>query len=169
MKRSDSIKVKSKLFEFLFLIVSILTTFLFLFLQILKEADFSDFIKDFVQVNITSTLSIAALVASMGAFRWDHYRKALFEEGLNDKYDRKRNMYINAKIPLYRVIKLNSAFIIINIITLQAATITEININLHYFTIEWKWIIIAFILICLIIGVVLIYTSMKYMKELIFK
>ncbi|QWU14861.1 hypothetical protein SAMN04487895_10934 [Paenibacillus sophorae] len=168
MKRSERIKIKSKVFEVLFLIISIITMFLFLYLQIIHKANLSEFIKDFVQVNITSTLSIAALVASMGAFRWDHYRKALIHEGL-DEFDRKRFIYSNAKLPLYRVIKLNSIFIIINLITLQAGTITVNKISLYYVTIDWKWIIIALILTCLILGLTLIYSSMKYMKDLIFK
>lgn len=172
MKRSDKIKIKSNIFENSFLVISILIIVLLLYLQISGEMNLPEFIKDLVQVNITSSLSIAALVASMGAFRWDHYRKALTEEGVHDKWERKNRMFAKAKWPLYRVIKLNSVFIIMNIVTPQSAAI-KINdkneINLYYFLMKWDWILIALIFICLIIGVNLIYVSMKYMKELIFK
>lgn len=169
MKRSDRNKIQRNSSEILILIVSISFMILFLFLQLIKKADIFSFIKDFVQINITSSLSIAALVASMGAFRWDHYRKALIEDGIEDKWERKEIMYNKAKLPLYRVIKLNSIFIVMNIITLQSATVKFERINLYYFSFEWKWVAIAFMFCCLATGAMLIYFSMKYMKELIFK
>lgn len=169
MRRSDRIKVQNNSFEVIFLVVAIILMVSLLFLQLQKGAKLSEFIKDFVQVNITSTLSISALVASMGAFRWDHYRKALLKQTNIDKYQRRRIIFNNAKLPLYRIIKLNGIFIVINILTLQAATIKSDEIRIFNLMISWEWILIILICISLIIEAVLIYISTKYMKELIFK
>lgn len=169
MGRSERIKVKSNTFEITTLLVSIILMVTFLFLQLQKGEKLNDFIKDFVQVNISSTLSISALVASMGAFRWEHYRKALLKRTDIDKYERRKIIFNNAKLPLYRIIKLNGVFIVINILTLQAATIKLDRIKIFHLIVNWEWIIIILVCISLIVEATLIYISTKYMKELIFK
>ncbi|OAB45267.1 hypothetical protein [Paenibacillus glacialis] len=167
--RSETIKSKSKFIERWVLVYSIIIFGMFFYLQVISTTDINEFIQTFVQVNITSTLSIAALVASMGAFRWEHYIKGVIHSGLRDKYERRKYVLKHAKKPLYRVIKLNSMFIIINIITLQSASIELKEIKPAWFTVPLFGINMFLIVICLIMGLILIYQSMVYMKELIFK
>jgi len=156
-------------FEVGICVVSALIFVMFFVLQVISKVDINEFIQTFVQVNITFTLSIAALVASLGAFRWEHYIKGLTHGGLRDKYERRKYILKHAKKPLYRVIWINSVFIIVNLITLQSGSIVLKGTTLARFT--GPLLVINYILIatCLIMGLILIYTSMRYMKELIFK
>ncbi|OAB25813.1 hypothetical protein PMSM_27990 [Paenibacillus macquariensis subsp. macquariensis] len=156
-------------FELGICVVSALISGSFFTIQIISKVDINTFIQTFVQVNITFTLSIAALVASLGAFRWEHYIKGLTHGGLRDKYERRKYILKHAKKPLYRVIWINSVFIIVNLITLQSGSIVLKGTTLARYA--GPLLVINYILIatCLIMGLILIYTSMRYMKELIFK
>ncbi|WP_149466246.1 hypothetical protein [Paenibacillus antarcticus] len=177
MKRETNVKseIKNKkqserhYFEIFVCVISAIIFGMFFAIQIISRVDISEFIQTFVQVNITSTLSIAALVASVGAFRWEHYIKGLTHAGHRDKYERREYILEHAKKPLYGVIKLNSIFIIVNLITLQSASIKLEEITLAWFTVPLLVINYSLIAICLIMGLILIYSSMLYMKELIFK
>ncbi|GKU79192.1 hypothetical protein [Paenibacillus sp. L3-i20] len=132
-----------------------------------------DFIDLFVQVNITGALAITALVASMGTFRWDHYRKALIEENIEQE-DRKNYILKNAKNPLYIILFIISFFILLSILTLLAGNLLEASdISFLQYSVDIKnvmrYICMVLIGLNLCLSILLIIYSLRYMKELLYR
>ncbi|WP_442600765.1 hypothetical protein [Paenibacillus sp. KN14-4R] len=154
------------------IVICITTVFAFyLYLQLICEAsqeNIRKFIDLFVQVNITAALAIAALVASIGTFRWEHYISALKHEGMNGEI---RRSYIkeNAKKPLYWILLLNSSLIVVSVITLLSSNPSLTSMCLLFISFSWLEVSKVLIGVNLALLLVLIYKSLRYMKELLFR
>ncbi|MBD0381458.1 hypothetical protein [Paenibacillus sedimenti] len=169
-------KIRKNNIEIIFTIVmATMLAFVFLQVFIIEDKDsLKALIQLLVQVNITAALAIAALVASIGTFRWEHYIKALMEDGMADDNERKIYIIKNAKNPLYRVLALNSIFVIVNVFVLFTSNFlknNEISIVFYKFSSNtfWEWMSLILVAVMLILLIGLTYYSLKYMKELLYR
>ncbi|WP_338542480.1 hypothetical protein [Paenibacillus tundrae] len=175
MKDYDKGKVRLRWYEYISIhSFSLILLVIFLSLINVEPEDLKDFIELFVQVNITGALAIAALVASIGTFRWDHYIKGLKEEGMLSKRFRKNYIFKNAKNPLYLILFMISTFILLSIVTLIASvflgesevSILTVDINIAHVV---RWACLSLVAINLALSIVMIQYSLKYMKELLYR
>jgi uncharacterized membrane protein len=134
----------------------------------LSPDDIRGLVELLVTVNITAALSIAALVASMGTFRWDHYISALKHEGMTGD-SRRKYIKEHAKKPLYKILVLNSAIIVVSLVTLLTSTPGLNTVYIFNLTIDWFVVTKTLIGINIVLIFCLIYQSLKYMKELLFR
>ncbi|MCM3172997.1 hypothetical protein [Paenibacillus sp. MER 99-2] len=175
MKRYDKGRVRLKWYEYTIIhSFSLILLVLFLSLISVEPNELQGFIELFVQVNITGALAIAALVASIGTFRWDHYIKGLKGEGMLSSNYRKAYINKNAKNPLYLILFMISAFILLSIVTLIASvflgasevSILMVNINIAHVV---RWACLSLVAINLALSIIMIQYSLKYMKELLYR
>lgn len=175
MEESEKKVIRLNLFEKVSIaLISLFLLVLYVLILAQSEDKIKDFIDLFVQVNITGALAIAALVASIGTFRWDHYRKAIKEEGELTDIERKNYIKKNAKNPLYIILYIICIFVLISILTLMASNLLETEtISLFVFSItanNWPLgLCMVLIGVNLSMSILLIYYSLKYMKELLYR